>query len=778
MRTFEYPFMQVLVEEGRGSFSFIPAQAGFAQLRDCAVRVLGRLVDGRPFTFQPLLRAEDYRKLPAENGFSYSGADERLGIGWRLSFRGSSDQAMLLWRCEVTNCTNRPITIDKIILLEPARAGQDNVDLGTGSNKDLAFFVNGWQSWSRSGAYAADSRMRQSRLGILQEPMVLNPGTPRLHSKGRFASDFFGVLGSRKTRAGLLLGFLSQREQFGTLTANLRGGAKLRLWANGDDVYLDAGAHLTTDWAVFTPVDLDAQQPLDLYLEAVAKEHGLGEFPPAPAGWCSWYYYYEDISEKIIWENLAQIRDKKDVLPLNLVQIDDGFEAQVGDWLEFNPRFPNGVAGLAGEIDKAGFTPGLWLAPFIVHPNSRLANEHPDWLLCKSNGKLARPGFVWNSLGAALDLTVPAALEYVCKVLDVAAHDWGFPYLKLDFLYAAALKGVYHDRTRTRAQVLRGGMEALRRTVGEETVLLGCGAPLGSMLGLVQAMRIGADVSGYWKPTYFGVSLPIRNEPHMPSARNSIQNILTRAALNRRWWVNDPDCLLVRSDSHLNLDEVRSLAAVIGITGGSVLLSDDMTSLQAERMELAAALLPPIQDSVQVLDWMDAETPRKLRLDLSGAMEDWHTLAYFNWEDRDRQVTLEAGDFRLPDGEYWVRSFWENKITHVKAGSPLFSGSLPAHASLLLALRPCLPEQAQYLGSSIHISQGLEVKRWTAKGGKLVCDLVPNRRVRGVMIDFALPKPPKQAELEGRELEWENISANVYRFKVDLDHKGKIVLQY
>jgi alpha-galactosidase len=778
MRIFEYPSVQILVEEGRGSFSIVSSQAGGTQLRDCAVRILGRLVDGKPFTLQPRLAADDFLDLPGENAFSYSGTDESCGISWRLSFQIGSDCRILMWRCEITNHSNRPVTIDRIILLEPARAGQDNVDLGVVSGKDLSFFSNGWQSWSSSGAYTANSRMRQSRLGILQEPMVLNPGTPRFHTRGKFASDFFGVLANRKTRSGLLLGFLSQREQFGTLTADLRSGAQLCLWADGDNVYLDAGAQIVTDWAVLIPIDVDADQPLEPYLEAVAREHGLGEFPPAPAGWCSWYYYYEAISEKVIRDNFTQIRAKNDTLPLNLVQIDDGFEAQVGDWLEFNNRFPNGVSGISEDISAAGFTPGLWLAPFIVHPNSRLAYEHPDWLLRKSGGKLARPGFVWNSLGAALDLTVPEAMEYTCRVVDAAVHDWGFPYLKLDFLYAAALRGVYHDRTRTRAQVLRGGMEALRRTVGEETVLLGCGAPLGSMLGLVQAMRIGADVSGYWKPTYFGISLPIRNEPHMPSVRNSIQNILTRAPMNRHWWVNDPDCLLVRPDSHLSLEEVQSLATAIGMTGGSVMLSDDMAKLPPERMELAAALLPPIQQPVQVLDWMDAETPNKLRLNFQGAAGKWVTLAAFNWEDKARAVTLETRDFHLPEETYWVRSFWDNTVRRVEAGSPLFSGTLPAHAPLLLALRPCQTGQAQYLGSSLHISQGLEVDQWSEKNEKLVCKINANRRVQGTLLDLALPKLPQKAELNGTALNWESLPDAVYRFRVNIDQTAEITIQY
>ncbi len=778
MRTIENPFLQVEVDEGNGIFSIISKRAGVPQLCNCETCIFGRLENGQPFTIQPALKVGELSVTQSEQKLIYSGQDDATGLDWQLSFRLPADREMALWQFEIQNHTSQSAYIDRIMLLEPGKTRSGNLGFEEDSKNDLAFYSNGWQSWSSSGAYAANSRMRQSRLGILQEPMVLNPGTPRLHAKGMFASDFFGVLGNRKSRSGLLLGFLSQRQHFGTLTVDLRSVVRLRLWANGDGACLQAGASLSTDWAVCTPIDIDAEQPLEAYLNAVAQEHGLQQFPPAPAGWCSWYYYYEGVSEDIIRANLSQISEKRAALPLDLVQIDDGFEAQVGDWLEFNPRFLHGVAPLAREISEAGLTPGLWLAPFIVHPDSRLVNEHPGWLLRQANGKLARPGFVWNSLGAALDLTMPEALEYACKVVDAAVHEWGFPYLKLDFLYAAALKGAYHDPTRTRAQVLRGGMEALRRTVGAETVLLGCGAPLGSVLGLVQAMRIGADVSGYWKPTYFGTSLPFKNEPHMPSARNSIQNILTRAPLNRRWWVNDPDCLLVRPDSHLSLEEVRSLATAIGMTGGSVLLSDDIQQLPQKRLELAAALLPPIPQAARVLDWLDVETPRKLRLDLQGATGDWFALAYFNWDDKPRDIHLTLQDFKLPEEDYWVRSFWDDQVWQVRASSPLFNRPLEAHAPLLLALRCRLPDQPQYLGSSVHISQGLEVSQWRVIRRKLFCGLNAGREVHRAKLDLALPSPPKKVKFASIDLEWKALSDGIYRFEVEIPKEGQLIITY
>ncbi len=197
-------------------------------------------------------------------------------------------------------------------------------------------------------------------------------------------------------------------------------------------------------------------------------------------------------------------------------------------------------------------TPGIWLAPFILHRKAALVKDHPDWLLRNSRGKPVNAGYVWNTFTYALDLTNPEALEYTCDVIQAAVEKWGFEYLKLDFLYAAALEGVYQDPTKTRAQVLRMGLEALRDAAGPEVTLLACGCPLGSALGLFEAMRIGADVSGSWEPHFPPVSPILRKEPNMPSARNALQNIITRAPLHRHWWINDPDCLLVRADTDLN----------------------------------------------------------------------------------------------------------------------------------------------------------------------------------------------------------------------------------
>ena len=35
----------------------------------------------------------------------------------------------------------------------------------------------------------------------------------------------------------------------------------------------------------------------------------------------------------------------------------------------------------------------------------------------------------------------------------------------------------------------------------------------------------------------------------MPSVRNALQNVLCRLPLHQRWWINDPDCLLLRPET-------------------------------------------------------------------------------------------------------------------------------------------------------------------------------------------------------------------------------------
>ncbi len=119
------------------------------------------------------------------------------------------------------------------------------------------------------------------------------------------------------------------------------------------------------------------------------------------------------------------------------LQIDDGWERKVGDWLEPDPaKFPHGLRPLADAAHESGFLAGLWLAPFVCEKESLLCKDHPDWLL-KANGAPWCCGSNWSSF-YALDIDQPEVQAYLKQVFDRVLKAWGFDLVKLDFLYGAA----------------------------------------------------------------------------------------------------------------------------------------------------------------------------------------------------------------------------------------------------------------------------------------------------------------------------------------------------
>ena len=770
-----------------GAFSLAALPGGYprisnATLEICYIQEGRRWISGRDWTATSVNGPSRVESLQGPlQQLSLTGKSLGGQLRFRVDLALADEHPFFLCRVTLENKGLRPIEIERISLLQ---AGPGSIRLCPDSPGDPAFFANGWQSWSFCGAYTAGEPAHRSLLGLFRAPLLVNPGTPQPIRAGHFGSDFFGVLGDRSQRTALLAGFLSQKQQFGSVEAVLRNRAKpsLSLWANGDRTRLDPGASLETDLAVLSFIDLDKPDPLGPYLDAVARQHQLGPIPTPQSGWCSWYYFYNHVTAEDIRRNLLAITASQDRLPLRLVQLDDGFERMVGDWSESKPVFPGGPVVLAQEIRAAGLTPGVWLAPFLVNPHSHLAHDHPEYLLRSARGTPVIAGATeeyW--LNTALDISHPEALAYACQVVSTAAHEWGFPYIKLDFLSAGALAGRRHDPTRSRAQILRAGLEALRQAAGEDAYLLGCGVPLGSAIGLFDAVRIGEDVSPAWEPEVPLLPALFRREAQFPAVRNAIHNTLTRAGLNRRWWINDPDCLLLRPDSRLTLSEVQSLATAISLSGGPLLLSDDLPALPTDRARLAACLLPLIDAPLQTLDWFDAIHPTRLRLDLDGPAGNWHLLAFFNWNARPKDFLLRLADYHLPlPGAYWVRSFWDQETRCIENGEYRVKGLAP-HGALLLAVRGFQPTQPQYLGSDLHISQGMEVAGWQVSGKEVRLRLALPRRANG-LVELYLPGAfaPGQVTQERAEgspyqaIRWQPAGADRYRIDVDFDQATSI----
>ncbi|HJU11432.1 MAG TPA: glycoside hydrolase family 36 protein, partial [Candidatus Binataceae bacterium] len=298
---------------------------------------------------------------------------------------------------------------------------------------------------------------------------------------------------------------------------------------------------------------------------------------PYQRGWCSWYQYFSSITEDALRSNLRRLKDLRREFPINLVQLDDGYQAALGDWEYTNDKFPGGLKIIADEIRSAGFRAGLWTAPFLATRDSHLMRAHPGWFMRNQNGEplaiIQNPSWTLDEdkSAYALDPTHPEFEQYLERLFDRLVHEFGFTYLKLDFLFAAAAHGRRHQPDITRAQTLRLGLETIRCGADEQSFLLGCGCPLGPAVGVVDGMRIGPDVAPYW-----GGNVE-------PGTRLAIEAIIARSFMHRRLWLNDPDCLMLRSrETRLSREERFALAAAIAVSGGMMIISDNMDLLDSE----------------------------------------------------------------------------------------------------------------------------------------------------------------------------------------------------
>jgi alpha-galactosidase len=226
-------------------------------------------------------------------------------------------------------------------------------------------------------------------------------------------------------------------------------------------------------------------------------------------------------------------------------------------------------------------------------------------------------------------------------------------------------------------------------------------------------MRIGPDTAPGWHPELW--SLPwtrplLRAERSLPSLRNSLRHVLAHASLHRRWWWNDPDCLLARDfDTRLGPEEVRSALGLAGLSGGLVVSSDEPSRLSPERRRWLALLTPVLSPGGRTLDLLEREMPELYDLPLSAPWGSWHVVLVANWRDHPRQKSLEIERLGLPtDRPLHVFDFWGRTCSR-HLGPVLDLGPLAPHASRLLRLCPADLPGPCLAGSTLHITQGLEV---------------------------------------------------------------------
>ncbi len=565
----------------------------------------------------------------------------------RLDFQWQGDRC----RVRLKNSGRAAVRVQEVVLL----------DVAHGLTGDTPVYGEGFQMLSQTE-------------GTLAKPRDVGLYTDRDHYRLPERPGFRTVYGllllSPNDAARVLVGFASCRRFSGKLHFN---GERLQAVIDTENLELAAGQGWDLE-EFHVASDVSRDRLLEKLSLAIGRNHPRLRHDPVPTGWCSWYCFGPKVTARNISENLGWIATH---LPaLRYIQIDDGYQPWMGDWLDSGKAFGGDVQGVLKEIRQRGFEPAIWVAPFIASEQSRLFREHPDWFVKDDHGaplRSDRVGFGGWRLGPwyALDGTHPAAQRWLTELFQTMRQQWGCTYFKLDATYWATIpEGHRHDPHATRVEAYRRGMEAIRRGAGD-ALIMGCNHPLWPSLGLVHASRSSLDIERSWA-----------------SFTSIGRENLLRGWQNGRLWWNDPDCVVLHDGGSRDVmdaggkpttlgsvpdAEYQFHATLIYATGGMLLSGDDLTGITPRRARMLQRLVPPSG----VCARFDDETFSLGVTSLKGR----EMISVFNWGDTPvARVVKLSHKVQLTD-------YWTGDPLGVHAGEYRVV-DLPPHSARLIEARP------------------------------------------------------------------------------------------
>ena len=267
-------------------------------------------------------------------------------------------------------------------------------------------------------------------------------------------------------------------------------------------------------------------------LRAYGERNRAKKVDTPVVGWNSWDNFNASVMERDIIANMDGIEK----LPwlrkeLSHIIVDDGWQTNWGEW-SVNGKFPSGMDGLAKEIHRRGFKAGLWLAPLMVEPAAPLYQRTPECLLKDSLGNpyLINLGHTRTFYG--LDVSVKKSQEFLRDTFR-RVRDWGYDYLKLDFLYnqAGVLESGAHaaDASWSTNRHVAEALSIIRDAVGKDVFILACNPLYELGDANINEARMTGDIASFWE-----------------NSELALQALAARFFMLKKWMLGDPVFTIVR----------------------------------------------------------------------------------------------------------------------------------------------------------------------------------------------------------------------------------------
>ena len=371
---------------------------------------------------------------------------------------------------------------------------------------------------------------------------------------------------------------------------------------------------------------------------------------PAPIGWSAWYQQGLNADEATVRGVADFIADNWAELGYRYINLDAGWNRADGDTRYDPTKFPGGIERLVAHIHRRGLLAGGYFVPFAISPTllDQSAPGTPysyrDLILRDAGGTPVRPSILdWEYV---LDLTHPGAPALLYTNARRLA-DYGFDFVKLDFLHIGTQEGARYDPNLTAMEGFHRGMRAITDAwehANRPIFLSAAISPL-YLQQYVHARRTGNDVE-------FGQAR---------QAKNVALSWFTGLLYHR----NDPDNAVVRRGWFPGYnDALAKLHVTMDALGGTLFIAGDdprelspaRAALLTNRDVLALARRPLVIQPLSVGD----EPPSV-----------WHgveengtrLLGIFNWNGTaSARHEIRLSDLGLdPRERYRVYDLWEQR---------------------------------------------------------------------------------------------------------------------
>jgi len=668
-----------MMKNGDGSFS-LSGNQGRVLMSGCEVAV--QLSDKRVVSSKDPRFKISSSWIPGINRVTFK--DSQSEIDFSLSCKALDDLSVRI-EVDLSNKGDKSMWIDRIVAIEGYVARNNPAQ-----NCKVLITSAGWQD--EKIVYTLDESLKS-----VESMFTVAVDSPALAA-----------------------GFLEGRKHFNHFTLkDEKDALLLTAWGEGNGCELPAGGTRSMD-PLFISLQENSLQQLERFADLAATENKVKLWPFNRAVWCSWYagwnrekmYSYKEGIAKGIEENIPQIKEKGfyDRGAHTMRVCDD--HISYGDWDDTTKAFPEGLSATAARIAAEGLIPGVWYPVYWASTGSDVYQQHPEWFALGDDGLtyLVKDEFqnksrlTGGNKFLVFDTSVPEVQEY----FEQTAALWrerGFKYVTCDFLAFATRPPKYHNPQLSKAEVLRAGLEAVRRGLGDDVFFRTIGAQFGPCMGLSNDVRISGDSHG-----------------DRPFAYHRCGSLWF---YNHRLWFNDPSAIVFQRYGEMrDIEWNRMWVSWIAMAGTVMTYGEQIQDLPQECVNIYQRVFPPLNVAGRPLDlwenqpfvlWGMQPEPEDRSYCLFGVF-DLDGKGKRNLDLNLDQVFSRATGWqpieKAPE-KYLLWDFWNRKLVE-SAGSKL-TLPMPEKACRLFALRR-YQGVPQLLGTSGHFSMGaLETAdlRWT-----------------------------------------------------------------